>query len=190
MFRATCPRIIVVTKTKALYRNISLLTVKYKQNENHEKNFVPVYKFPYIVPFSLINRLKVYQTVLTVTSIPGIVILNQLNYVSSGYVDFTAALGISGCLSLYSLGFLTNKFVGFIYYDEGNDVARLSYIDFWGKRKDIDVPAKDLVPISELPTTPLDGLFLTVRRFSTKDTLRLTLRYGIILDKEKIKKIL
>ncbi|KAJ8929803.1 hypothetical protein NQ314_017400 [Rhamnusium bicolor] len=171
-------------------RCISLFANNCKQNENRTENFVPVYKFPYIRQFSLINRLKIYQTVLTVTSVPATVILNYLDYASSDLAEFAAALGTSGCLTLYGLGYLTTKFIGFIYYDEENHTAKVSYVDFWGSRKDIIIPANDIVPIDELPVTPLNGLFLTFRRFSTNETLKFSLRYGIILDKEKIKNIL
>ncbi|KAJ8957435.1 hypothetical protein NQ318_004915 [Aromia moschata] len=170
-------------------RSISIFANKYKQSNKTRETFTPVYKFPYIVPFSIINRLKIYQTGLTTAGIPAMVILNQLNYVASDAIYFTAILGISGCLTLYSLGFLTERFVGFIYYNEEKDIVKIAYIDFWGRRKDIEVPGEDIVPLNELPIAPMDVLFLTLRRFSTKETLRLNLRFGIILDKNKFKKM-
>ncbi|KAG5863344.1 hypothetical protein JTB14_023119 [Gonioctena quinquepunctata] len=113
-----------------------------------------------------------------------------MNFVDFGAIQVTGALGISGCVTLYSLGFLTDKFIGFIYYNEEKDLAKVAYVDFWGKRKDITIPANDIVPLKELPSVPWDGLFLTFRRFSTKETLRLNMYFGIIIDKEKIGKIL
>lgn len=97
---------------------------------------------------------------------------------------------MSSCLALYSLGYLTQDFIGFIYYKEENETAKVSYIDFWGKRKDLEIPTQDIIPITELPVTPFDGLYFTFRRFSSKKTLKLSLKFGIILDKDKIKQVL
>ncbi|XP_018563872.1 transmembrane protein 186 [Anoplophora glabripennis] len=186
----------ITSKTRAstniikLVRCVSLFSGNCKKNEKIQGNFIPVYKFPYILPFSMINRLKVYQTALTAISIPVTVCLNQLDQISSGAVQFTVALGFSGCLALYSLGYLTQNFIGYIYYNEEKDVAKISYIDSWGKRKDIEIPTKDIVPFNELPSTFLDGLYFTFRRFSTKETLKFSLNFGIILDKEKIKRVM
>ncbi|KAJ8923176.1 hypothetical protein NQ315_001730 [Exocentrus adspersus] len=160
------------------------------QGEEKSTDYVPVYKLPYIIPFSLVNRLKVYQTALTVITVPAAAALNQLHHISSEAVMYTAALGLSGCLTLYGLGFLTQNFVGIMYYNEERDTVKIAYTDTWGRRKDIEIPAKDIVPLNDLPVTMFDGLFFTFRRFSTKDTLKLTLRYGTILDKEKFKRIL
>lgn len=81
------------TSTVKIVRSISLLSNNFKQDENVKKDFIPVYKFPYIRPFSIINRLKVYQTALTAVSVPAAICLNQLNQISSDAVEFTAALG-------------------------------------------------------------------------------------------------
>lgn len=91
---------------------------------------------------------------------------------------------------MYGLGYLTIKFIGFIYYNEQNNLVKISYVDFWGWRKDIEISAKDVVPINELPTSATDGLFLKIRRYSTKEILKLNFQYGIIVEKELIKKIL
>ncbi|XP_023014327.1 transmembrane protein 186 [Leptinotarsa decemlineata] len=153
-------------------------------------NYTPVYKFPYIRPLAVVNRLKLYQTILTATSVPAVAIMTQMNYVDVDALKATCFLGLSGCITLYGLGFLTSKFIGFIYYNEEKDVAKVAYVDFWGRRRDLEIPASDVIPINELPHSYMDGLFLTFRRYSTKQTLRLNMQYGIILDKEKISKIL
>lgn len=90
--------------TIKIVRCVSLLRSNCKQDENIRGNFIPIYKFPYIIPFSIINRLKLYQTALTAVSLPVAICLNQLNHISSSAVQFTAALG-----KIYSLIQVTIK---------------------------------------------------------------------------------
>ncbi|CAH1109832.1 unnamed protein product [Psylliodes chrysocephalus] len=173
----------------ANYRNVSTTAIN-KTDSQQKITYTTVYKFPYIRPFSVLNRLKFYQTVLTGIAVPTSCMLNQLNFISTGAFQVICSLGLSGCLTLYGLGYLTIKFIGFIYYNEQNNLVKISYVDFWGWRKDIEISAKDVVPINELPTSATDGLFLKIRRYSTKEILKLNFQYGIIVEKELIKKIL
>lgn len=44
--------------------------------------FVPIYNFPHVKIAGLLNRLKVYQTVATVVSVPGGIILNNAGFLN------------------------------------------------------------------------------------------------------------
>nr|CAI5818135.1 unnamed protein product [Callosobruchus analis]CAI5820076.1 unnamed protein product [Callosobruchus analis] len=175
---------------RRIHATIKLLTANSKYIERENRNFIPVYKFPYIRPLALVNRLSLYQIAATITSLPVAVLLNYNQIIGPGEVQLIAGLGITGCVTLLTAGFFTQKFIGFIYYNEEKNIVRIAYNDFWGRRKDIDIPATDIVPLSDLPATPIDGLYLTFRRFSTKETLKLNIGAGVILDKDKFNKIL
>lgn len=73
--------------TKCLPKNVRILcTLKQKLNDKQgaiNTNFVPIYKFPYIRVCSIINRLKLYQTFLTITTIPGTKILSDMNIIEN-----------------------------------------------------------------------------------------------------------
>lgn len=43
----------------------------YKQTETVSQKYTPIYSFPYIKVFAFINRLKLYQTGITLVSIPS-----------------------------------------------------------------------------------------------------------------------
>ncbi|XP_060523333.1 transmembrane protein 186 [Cylas formicarius] len=166
---------------------VYVLSIRKYSAENEGGKYIPVYNFPYIRPFTVVNRLKLYQTVLTGISVPGGAILSQLGCVSWDTAQSTTLLGVSACVMLYGIGFLTTKFIGFIYYNPETDSVKLAYGDFWGRRKDLVMPRSDVMPLSELPTTPLDKLFVTFRRYNSKETLKLDMRFGVILDAEKFK---
>ncbi|XP_044253112.1 transmembrane protein 186 [Tribolium madens] len=153
-----------------------------------QSDFKTVYKFPFVQGVGLINRLKLYQTVLTSIALPTTAILNQLNIVSQDYILFTATVGIAGIVPLYSLGYFANKLVGIVYLNEKQEQVKFAYLDFWGTRKDIVVPMKDIVPFSEVPRSLTDPLYSKIQQFSSKETLKLCTKYGI-LDKTGFNKI-
>lgn len=58
------------------------------------KEYVPVYKFPYVRACGIINQLKFYQTTLTTTAIPSSLILNNYGFINNEVVLLTCAIGI------------------------------------------------------------------------------------------------
>jgi hypothetical protein len=145
-----------------------------------QSDFRTVYKFPYVRGVGLINRLKLYQTALTSVTVPGVTVLNQLGVTSSDSVLFTGIIGLLGIIPLYILGYFSNRLVGIVYLNEKENLVKLAYLDFWGKRKELVVPANDIVPFSEAPASFIDPLYLTVRQFTSKYTLKLCSKYGIV----------
>lgn len=95
--------------------------------------------------------------------------------------------GITGTLSLFLFGIMPNKLVGFAYISQDDTTVKFSYLDFWGRRKDIEMPISDLMPLTDLPAIPTDPLYLTLRRFSTPETLKINLKFGMVLEKSKFK---
>lgn len=69
-------------------------------------------------------------------------------------------LGTGGCLMFYSLGYVMSRFIGFIYYNKKTDVARIAYVDFWGRRRDIEVPVSDIIPQGDEPVRLFSQLFI------------------------------
>lgn len=90
---------------------------------------------------------------------------------------------------LYSLGYLCNKFIGFIYVHKEEPNIKVAYIDFWGNRKEEIVPFEDIVPLSDLPVSYTDLLFVPFKRYSTKNVLKLNVKVGQILHKENFNKV-
>lgn len=87
------------------------------------------------------------------------------------------------CLPLFAIGFFGTNLVGFIHLKEDNKSVKISYANFWGRRIVLDFPIDDLWQINDLPVT--NPFYYTLRRFSTKDTLKFNIKHGIIVDKDK-----
>lgn len=73
-----------------------LSTIKEKLREEQKtdvNNFIPIYKFPYIRIFSVINKLKLYQTVITAAAVPSAILLTATNVVAPDAVLVTCGIG-------------------------------------------------------------------------------------------------
>lgn len=93
---------------------------------------------------------------------------------------------MAGTVFIYLVGFLPYNLVGFIYYNEKTDEVKLSYADFWGRRKDVIVSASDIISISTLPPSQTNNkLYVTLERYSTQDKLKVFLKYGEILNEKQ-----
>lgn len=75
-------------------RTINYMRVNYSTN-NEVENFITIYKFPYIRPMSMINRMKFYQTALTGVFIPLYGLLYTVNIVGDEMVQLIATFGRS-----------------------------------------------------------------------------------------------
>lgn len=56
--------------------------------------FDTVYKFPYILPLAVLNKLKYYQTFLTVTTLPLSTLLYNVNLCDIEVVQYMAIFGM------------------------------------------------------------------------------------------------
>ncbi|KAF2900931.1 hypothetical protein ILUMI_05254 [Ignelater luminosus] len=179
---------------KSNLRSISIFNANYKQDKNSHQiptlsNFTPIYKFEYVRVLSIVNRLKFYNTIFTGVLIPSSLILSELEVIHQDFIVNSTVMGLTTCASLYIVGILANKFIGFVYLNKEENSLRIAYIDFWGHRKDIEVPLNDMIPFSEVPTSITDLFYLKFCRFSNEEVLKINFKYGIVLNRDKFKKV-
>ncbi|KAF7267537.1 hypothetical protein GWI33_019243 [Rhynchophorus ferrugineus] len=117
-------------------------------------------------------------------------VLSQQNILPMESLITGSIVGGALCAALLSTGYFINNLIGYIYYNQKTETAKISYVDFWGKRKNIEIPVVDIVPICDTKPSIHDKLFISIQRYSTKDTLKLNLNYGVIYDTDKFQKIL
>ncbi|KAK5640698.1 hypothetical protein RI129_009245 [Pyrocoelia pectoralis] len=157
-------------------------------NENLEK-YTPIYKFSYIRGVSMINRLKFYHSAVSVVTVPSSLVLYALNLVNSDIVLTTIGIAISGCAFFYSMGCVTNNIIGIMYVNDNKTTLKIAYTDFWGRRKDVQIPMKDNVPSSDIPTSFTDNFYWKFKNLSVPHTLKISTKYGDVFDKEMFYKI-
>lgn len=71
-----------------------------------------------------------------------------------------------------------------------NSDVKISYLDGWGRRRNVEIPIDDIVPLSEVPRSFSDSLYLKVKRYSTDDVYKLHLLYGEILERKQLQILL
>lgn len=94
-------------------------------------------------------------------------------------------LGVTGTLSMCLVGMIPNKLIGFAYVKPKSKTVKISYLDNWGRRQDVHMPIQDLVPLSDLPVSVWDPVYLTLRTFTSNQTFKLNMKLGVVLDDDK-----
>lgn len=163
-------------------------------DQNRESNSVvegykAIYKFPAIRNLSAFNRLKIYHTVATFLSVPACFILASEGLIDPEYPMAAAQIGSSIAAFLFITSIVTNRYVGFIYFNEKKDTVKIAYVDYWGNRKEKEVKASDIVPLSDLSTSFIHHVYKPVLLYSGEKHLKISSKYGVIIDKEKYNKI-
>jgi len=148
------------------------------------KEYTTIYKFPYIVSVRILSRLKLYQTGLLLFGTPASTILFYLDMTPVEAVYQVVGLATFACIVLYAMGHFVWRTIGFMYLSHDNKNLRVAHLDFWGNRKDITIPVEDIVPIMDQRETPIN-VYMPLRRYSSKNILYFSLKYGGILDREK-----
>lgn len=94
-------------------------------------------------------------------------------------------------MNVYVYGSAFYQAVGFLYISEDGSTLKISYLDFWGERVNMEVPVEDVMPLSECPHSFNDRFFRTISFYSTeKPAPRLFLKFGgKITDTDKFIKV-
>lgn len=88
---------------RSCYKKVSV--VAYSRNKHIEadaQKYTPIYSYPHIKLFALINRLKLYQTGITLVSIPSSVVAASLNILTAEHVFSVSAIGKLYFLFIFS----------------------------------------------------------------------------------------
>ncbi|KAH8271513.1 hypothetical protein KR018_002258, partial [Drosophila ironensis] len=144
-----------------------------------------VYSLPAIRFVAALSRLKVYQAAITVAGTPIAFALGQAGHVTADALGICTAIGVSGLATLTLFSLAASNLVGFIYVNEQQDLLKLAYVDFWGRRKETMVATEDLLPSWELRTpSPLRIVLPICLRSDPKPRYKLLSRFGEVRDPE------
>ncbi|KAM8934188.1 transmembrane protein 186 [Pelodytes ibericus] len=176
--------LLLFTRTHSWLQNTQYSSSsKYHQKEECD-NFTPIYKLHGITFCRSISRLKIFQTALTVLLLPPV-----YYYYLQGQVTYSGLLYCSGtaifaCIMLYCMSYYLQRIIGMIYLNETGTTVKVSHLTFWGKRRDLFIPATDVKTFTETGDHKQETL-LQFRRYSSPEVLYFTTRFGYVLNKEK-----
>lgn len=156
--------------------------------EVKEEKFSKFYFFPYISQVRFLSRLKLYQTGVTIAFVPLSTFLYSINIATLWNVQAGLAIATFACGMLYVMSAMFQRVVGMLSFNDREDIVRLSYLTFFGKRRELYLPVENIVPLSELPDNPGD-VYVKVKWEGAKDTFYLSIKYGTIIDLIKFRKV-
>ena len=134
------------------------------------EDWVTIYRFPHMVSIRTFTRFKVYQVYTTACIAVATTVAHMMGYAGSMELTYITGASLFAMLSLYVVGNILRRVIGFVYVSHDGKHVKLSHLDFWGRRVDLSVPVTALVPLRDSPNaTPFARqLFLTHPGFTEK----------------------
>lgn len=97
--------------------------------------------------------------------------------------------GLTGT-ALFSLASIpTSDIIGILYINEDCTKIKISFIDFWGRRKDRIINSEEWIPLLDLKSRKTDLVYLTPE-LTDGSKFKLFFRFGQVLNSTKIGKVL
>ncbi len=147
-----------------------------------------VYQFRYINYLRLFSRIKIYQTGLSIFSAIGSVVANEAKLIG----DLNSLLYLNGAMvfaviMLFVISRQTVKMVGRLYLSDDGTRVLISHLNFFGKRRDIQIDLDDVEPLSSLEE--LGEKFLKLKLKDFDGHMIISLPLGIVYDKNGFLKV-
>ncbi|KAM4026434.1 transmembrane protein 186-like isoform 1-T2 [Anomaloglossus baeobatrachus] len=171
-------------QTVSLFRTASPLSTK----TDDSTKFTLIYKFPAIRYCKVVSRLKIMQTTMTLLILPPIYYYYLQGQLSQFTVVYCTGAALFAGAMLYGLSYYLRRIIGMLYVDDDLTTLKVSYLTFWGKRRNILVPIDDVKRFSETGDTKGE-ILRQFARYSNPNILYFTTRYGLVLDREKFKAV-
>jgi len=98
--------------------------------------------------------------------------------------------GVLSTIWIHSLGIFCNNLIGYIYIKLDKRKVILSYVDYWGKRIDMEITIDEIIPMSDNAIGITDYLYKKILFTSQKQKLKINMKLGRIIDMDKFNHIL
>ncbi|XP_008301477.1 transmembrane protein 186 isoform X2 [Stegastes partitus] len=152
------------------------------------QKYTMIYTLPHIKLLRAVSRLKLLQTAITVVILPPVYVLYFQGEVPFFLLGYSTGIALFAGVMLYAASHFFRRVVGMMYLDPSETTLKVSHLTFWGKRHDIYLPVSDVMPIGDAGDT-LNETILTLRRYSSPQTLYFSTYYGRVMDKLGFEKV-
>lgn len=136
----------------------------------------------------LLNRLKLYQSVLTISAVPITIGFYYYDMTSLKSIAVITGAATFTCITLYVVTYFFQRLIGAVFVDENFKNVKIAHLTFWGNRKDITLPINEIIPLTD-GTGNVNDAFVKLHRYNSEEFLYLSLRYGKVRDKDAFQKI-
>ncbi|CAF1110854.1 unnamed protein product [Adineta ricciae] len=150
-------------------------------------DFYLIYRLGYQRPLRYVQVLKLTQTIATACITPYQIYNYNQGLLTLLELQFSLFLLSLASFSLFMFGWFATRTVCYIYTTVECDRVILTHIDFWGRRRNIELDTRDIVPINDIETP--NKTVLLLKRYSTPETMYYSVRIGQILDRPRFNRI-
>lgn len=160
--------------------------------QNTEANWQPIFKFKYINFLASLNKLKLYQIIGTAIAVPVSFAIRSAEIEAEfGNLPLVVSwLGFSGIVTLALASYAFKGTVGLVYTSKDDpELVKLSYMDFWGVRRNIEMKIEDVMPFSEIPRSFSGRFYTTLRFYNGHRKLKLIHRLGGHIDHNEFARV-
>ncbi|XP_075224497.1 transmembrane protein 186 isoform X1 [Lycorma delicatula] len=135
---------------------------------NIEHYFYVMKRQPSIKYLALFNKSIWLPSVVLTTALPVSTLLHVSGFITmERYTSISfLAIWLLSLIHLVAMNFWRR--VGFLYVNKNIDKIKISYISYWGKRKDIIIPVSEVMTFSDMPRSPFDIFYRKVKIFNSK----------------------
>ncbi|XP_008544189.1 transmembrane protein 186 [Microplitis demolitor] len=141
-----------------------------------------LYNFENIKNVSLVNRLKYRMSILSCIVIPSSMLLEVTNLMPLSMSEAFTFLTVAVTIFFHGIGLFCNNVIGYIYSKPKSNDLKISYVNYWGKRIDINANAKTIT-CTESSNMFFRPLFNSVKTETTKFPLKLYVK-GKVMDEK------
>ncbi len=89
--------------------------------------------------------------------------------------------------SLFLFGWAATRTISYIYTTVECDRVILTHVDFWGRRRNIELDTRDIIPINDIETP--NKTILPFKRYSIPNTMYYSIKMGQILDRPRFNRV-
>lgn len=147
-----------------------------------DDNWSQIYRFPQIRLLAAFNKVKVYHGGFSSIAIPVAFALEQAGNIPPTTSAVVATLAGTGLITLCLGSIICKNIVGILYVNDEGTKLKVSYPDFWGKRRDEEVAIDEMIAPSNLSTSNWNPVVPITTGKSTK--YRLLGSFGQIVEPE------
>lgn len=90
--------------------------------------------------------------------------------------------GILLTIWLHSFGIFCNNLIGYVYVKLDEEKVILSYMNYWGKRIDLETTLNEIIPLSDNQISIMDPFYRKVKFATRNQKLKINIKFGQIVD--------
>lgn len=176
---------------------VSLFTFSFRRaryfcrgGSTDSKSFLVLYRWPTMRHFRVLSRFKVYQAGVMLISLPPLCYWYYTGSVSTKSLITGLSAATGTVLVLCGLSYAFSRVLGELAYCKQTETVRLSYLTFLGRRRDLEMHSRELVPFHDSQTSKPGTSNVQKLETLSNGSFLYSLRYGHVYNRDLFHSVL